>query len=672
MQERRTRDRHDLIYYFRVLDRNDDQLLGYAANISTEGVMLVGKMPTTPGKSYRLRMILPVEIDGRKQVKFEAISRWCHRNGGPGYFESGFQLDSAGVNDLAIIEHICSARTLESREYLSTKRLFDVVVASLGLLLTLPVFLTIGIAIRLVSAGPVFYIAKRVGEFGRPFRMYKFRTMTESLGSDGPRVTAHDDPRVTRVGRLLRKTKLNELPQLINVLKGEMSLVGPRPEYLEFVAHYSPEQREVLSVKPGVTSLASIAYVDEENMLQYSEVTETYVRSILPDKLRLDLLYVRNQSLLLDIDILLQTITVLIPRIRKAAPRVEDIGKAPFRLARQYLPWTVVDATISFFAVILASVLWRSASSFEVDPGRALIAAIAMTALFSISNWLTGVQRIYWRYASPIEAIDVVVSASAAIAIMLIGNSIVPQPKLPAQMLILAGLLAVIGFLVARYHRQLLKGLEGNLKRVLSAPSAGRERVLVVGAGDAGQLTISLLRNNPAGRAFHVVGVVDDDLDLLGTLVHRVPVLGDCERIPEIVREKDIGTIVFAIHSIEGHLRDHLLGLCRETGARTVIVPDLLGGLGQGTPRNDEIQLPYTPNASNSQAEIAAESELKNLHYQIRVLAEQARNGDTTGAAKGLGKLDEALQQAKSVDSMSLPKRIEPTSTSSDQISPVN
>ena len=670
MQERRTRDRHDLIFYFRVLDRSNDQFLGYATNISTEGVRLICREPITPATAYHMRMILPGEIGGRNQVEFEATTRWCKRDGRPGYFESGFKLNKVGKDDLAIIERICSAGTQDSRMRLTVKRLVDIIAASFGLLLISPIFLAIGISIRLDSAGPVFYIAKRVGEFGRPFRMYKFRTMTESLGSDAPRVTAHDDPRVTRVGRLLRKTKLNELPQFINVLKGEMSLVGPRPEYVEFVAHYSPEQREVLSVKPGVTSLASIAYVDEEKMLQYSEVTETYVRSILPDKLRLDLLYVRNRSLLLDIDILLQTIAVLIPRFRKAAPRVEEIGIAPFRFARQYLPWFAVDAAAAFLAVGLAGALWRSAGSLNVDPSRALIAAIAMTALFSISNWLTGVQRIYWRYASPIEAIDVVISASAATAIMLIGNFIVPPPKLPAQMLILAGVLAVIGFLVARYHRQLLKGLEGSLMRVLSASSAGRERVLVVGAGDAGQLTISLLRNNPAGRAFHVIGVVDDDLDLLGTLVHRVPVLGDCERIPEIVREKDVGTIVFAIHSIEGHLRDHLLGLCRETGARMVIVPDLLGGLRQGESWNEEDQIELKPIAGDSQEEPAFESSIIDLHNQLLVLAEHARNGDSEGVARELGKLDEALEEVKSANSVTLPKRAEPTSISGEQTSP--
>ena len=121
-------------------------------------------------------------------------------------------------------------------------------------------FILVSIASRLDSPGPVFYKATRVGKDGRLFGMYKFRTMRND---DGPRVTARDDPRITRIGRILRETKLNELPQLFNVLKGEMGLVGPRPEDPEFVAHYSPEERRVLSVRPGITSLATIAYFDD-------------------------------------------------------------------------------------------------------------------------------------------------------------------------------------------------------------------------------------------------------------------------------------------------------------------------------------------------------------------------------------------------------------------------
>lgn len=610
--------------------------------------MLLGNRPTDPDTSYRLRMKFPVDIGGRAELEFEATSRWCNQNNRSDYFESGLQLDSNGEKQTSILGQLASEPMFEARESLSIKRLFDITLSSLGLLFSLPVFLLIGIAIRIDSGGSVFYGAERVGKFGSRFRMYKFRTMTESPGSIGPRVTAYDDPRVTRLGRLLRKTKLNELPQLLNVLKGEMTLVGPRPEYVEFVEHYPPEQREVLSVKPGITSLASIAFVNEEDMLQFSDVSETYIRNIIPDKLRLDLLYVRNQSLLLDIDVLLQTAAVLIPRFRRAAPQVEEIGVAPVRLARQHLPWFVVDALVAFISVGLAAVLWRSADLQWVDPSRSLIAALVITALFSLTNWLTGVQRIYWRYASPAEAINVIFSATAATAIVLIANHFAPPPGLPAQMLILTSLLTAMGFLISRYHRQLLKGSERSVKKLLSSPKSGRERVLVVGAGDAGQHTISLMQNNPSGRSFHVVGVVDDDLGLIGTLVHGVPVLGDCERIPEIVREKKIHTIVFAIHSIEESLRDHFLGLCQQTDARTVILPDLLRGLRESGTGLEKAKNALGSMPNSSRKRVVRDTSDSELHSQLSALVDRVRNDHDVDLAREVDKLKQLLQDVDS------------------------
>jgi lipopolysaccharide/colanic/teichoic acid biosynthesis glycosyltransferase len=148
--------------------------------------------------------------------------------------------------------------------------------------------------------------------------MYKFRTMVLEADRIGPAVTYRDDPRVTKAGKFLRRTKLDELPQLINVLKGEMSLVGPRPEDPSYVAHYDAEQRDVLRVKPGVTGLTQLEYRDEASMLEGGSAEEDYLNSIMPEKLKLDLHYVRNQSLSLDMDILWQTAIALLLRNRRS------------------------------------------------------------------------------------------------------------------------------------------------------------------------------------------------------------------------------------------------------------------------------------------------------------------------------------------------------------------
>ena len=198
------------------------------------------------------------------------------------------------------------------------KRALDFVVSAFGVVLLSPLMLILGIWIRLDSRGPVFYRSERVGKNGRPLLMYKFRTMVLEADRIGPAVTYRDDPRVTKAGKFLRRTKLDELPQLINVLKGEMSLVGPRPEDPSYVAHYDAQQLEVLRVKPGMTGPTQLDYRDEASMLEGGSAVEDYLSSIMPEKLKLDLYYVQNRSLRLDIRILWQTTIALLLRDRRS------------------------------------------------------------------------------------------------------------------------------------------------------------------------------------------------------------------------------------------------------------------------------------------------------------------------------------------------------------------
>jgi len=192
------------------------------------------------------------------------------------------------------------------------KRVLDLTGAAFGLVMTFPLLAICAAAVWLSSPGPLLFRQQRVGQCGRPFELLKFRTMIR--GSDGPRITAAGDQRVTRAGRWLRRWKLDELPQLINVLKGEMALVGPRPEVAEYVATYTPQQRSVLQAKPGITSPASLFYVHEEEILaRYSEHEDFYVRVLLPHKLEIDRAYCRCTSLAVDLKILLATATHLLP-----------------------------------------------------------------------------------------------------------------------------------------------------------------------------------------------------------------------------------------------------------------------------------------------------------------------------------------------------------------------
>jgi lipopolysaccharide/colanic/teichoic acid biosynthesis glycosyltransferase len=192
------------------------------------------------------------------------------------------------------------------------KRLVDVLLAAGALLATVPILAAAALLIKLTSPGPILYGGARVGANGRVFRMYKFRSMIANAGDAGPALTHADDARVTRIGRVLRATKIDELPQLVNVLKGDMSLVGPRPEAPPYVAWYSSEQRAVFAVKPGITGPAQITYRDEERLIPATNPEEYYRNEILPRKLRLDLQYVAHHSVRGDISLLFSTVYRLV------------------------------------------------------------------------------------------------------------------------------------------------------------------------------------------------------------------------------------------------------------------------------------------------------------------------------------------------------------------------
>ena len=196
------------------------------------------------------------------------------------------------------------------------KRLFDLLVSSAALLILLPLLLAVALAVRIDSPGPVFFRQQRVGRGGVLFCIHKFRTMQLDAPSRGPQVTLQHDARITRVGRALRHYRLDEMPQLIDVLRGRMSLVGPRPEVPHFVAHYPADLRaQVLAVRPGITDPASLAHLDEAQLLAGSADPErTYIELILPRKLALQARYAASATLWTDLSVLGRTLRVLVSR----------------------------------------------------------------------------------------------------------------------------------------------------------------------------------------------------------------------------------------------------------------------------------------------------------------------------------------------------------------------
>lgn len=194
------------------------------------------------------------------------------------------------------------------------KRFFDICASACGIVLLFPLLALIAAAIRLESKGPVFYRGVRTGRQGRPFRIYKFRSMVVNAEVVGGTTTRESDPRITKIGAFLRKYKLDELPQLFNVFKGEMSFVGPRPEVAEYTDQYTEEERAILSVRPGITDFSSMEFSDLQAYVGSGDADEVFRRDILPRKNALRLKYVRERSFWVDLKILFQTVGIVLAK----------------------------------------------------------------------------------------------------------------------------------------------------------------------------------------------------------------------------------------------------------------------------------------------------------------------------------------------------------------------
>jgi lipopolysaccharide/colanic/teichoic acid biosynthesis glycosyltransferase len=307
------------------------------------------------------------------------------------------------------------------------KRTFDILISTLGMIVLSPFFIFVAVLIKREGPGPIFYRGPRTGRSGKDFGILKFRTMVENAKSyAGPRVTAKDDKRITPLGKWLRDTKLNELPQLWNVFVGEMSLVGPRPEDSEIVKTLPADARdEILSVRPGITSPASILYRNEESMLTSDGLMDVYFRDIVPDKLRLDRLYVRSHSFMGDLDIIFWTAIALIPTADRQPIPEGALFVGPFyRFTRHYFSWFMLDFIISLWVVGFVGLIWRVFLPIDWGFTPLALLAFAIAVLFSGVNVLFGLDRVYWSRAEAQDGFLLIISNGLSSVILFMLNSI--------------------------------------------------------------------------------------------------------------------------------------------------------------------------------------------------------------------------------------------------------
>lgn len=458
------------------------------------------------------------------------------------------------------------------------KRGLDIVFSLLALILLSPFFALLAIGIKRTSPGPVFYRGVRVGRNRKPFQILKFRTMYECPESyAGPRVTAHDDPRVTPLGRWLRDTKMNELPQFWNVLKGEMSLVGPRPEDPQLVATWpEPAATDILSMRPGITSPASVQYHNEELLLGGQNVMDRYFKELSPDKLRLDQLYVRHHSLGMDLDVLLWTGLIILPRVSAHTPPEELLLAGPItHLLQRNVQWFFIDLVITLGAILMSAWIIPFHGVPQTAAGVKMLVALGIALLFSLVSTILGVNRIAWAKATVSNIFDLLPAWGIVLGASLLVNW--RANIFPPALLGVASILALIGYLAARFRTRLLMGALSFFLHLRKTKIKPRERILVVGSGRTAEHVAWIFNHPTYAEKFHITGFVDDVPLSVGMRIYGGRVIGVYKDIPALVNKHDIGVIILADHRIFDDHKVELLKTCVSTPAKVVVIPDIFG-----------------------------------------------------------------------------------------------
>ena len=431
------------------------------------------------------------------------------------------------------------------------KRFFDVFLSIIGLILLSPLFLVIAILIKLDSRGPVFFKHTRIGKDGKHFKMLKFRTMVETKEWVGPSLSPKYDPRVTSLGGLLRRFKINELPQLINVLKGDMSFVGPRPEVPEFVRFYSAEERKVLSVRPGIVGPNQVIMRNEEELYAPGvDVKDYYIRDIMPKKLETDLDYVNNRTFLKDLKYFFLGVMVTI---------TGAIGKRHVFENRSQIALFTIDFFICIFSYFFAYIL-RLEGRFPPEELATFFHILPYLIIVRMSAFAyIGFYNTLIRYISINDAIKIVkgVTFSTILIIILtifLGERSHPRSVFFIDWFILMSLL-VGSRLSLRILRECIQGKN----------SEPQKNILIYGAGDMGDLVLRYLRKQNNSQ---IVGFIDDDPKKRRKYFQGIKVLGDCYDIGALARLYHINEVLVAISNLSRKDLGRIWSLCDKANVK--------------------------------------------------------------------------------------------------------
>lgn len=442
---------------------------------------------------------------------------------------------------------------------LSGKHAVDFVLALFGVLCLAPLFVVIGILIKLDSPGPVFFRQKRVGRGGVPFEIFKFRTMVDGAYRMGSRLTVKRDPRITRLGGLLRWSKIDELPQLFNVLRGEMSLIGPRPEDPHFVQFYTAEQRQVLSMRPGIVGPSQIQGRDEvENYPEGLRDTESYyVQHILPGKLRRDLEYVRTATFWGDMWLLVQGIWITIRGLFKLKYLWER---------RRRIALMAVDLVLVITAYLLALLIrfdWQLPLGPYMVQALGIMVAVRPPLLAYFGCYHVILSHFgLWDLLAIFKAVSVgsVVVAGLTYFIGAQGH--------PRSVFVIDWVLLLFMLSSFRY------ALRAWTRRHPRHRRRAKQKAIVVGSGIGGEHIARALLDDPASQ-YEPVGFIDDRYDRWGARIHGVKVLGGASELKLALSANGVKAVFVCLSDLQETTAREVARICAEARVDCRMLPAL-------------------------------------------------------------------------------------------------
>lgn len=431
------------------------------------------------------------------------------------------------------------------------KRSFDILLSLLGLILLSPFLCIIAILMKLDSKGPLLFRQVRVGKNGLPFQILKFRTMMDTKHWSGPPLSPMNDPRVTSMGAILRRFKINELPQLINVLKGDMSFVGPRPEVPEFVSFYSPQERKILSVRPGIVGPSQIHMRNEEELYaEDADPQEYYVKHILPKKLRVDLDYIHSRSFLKDMGYLLQGIAITI---------TGAITKRHLFENAEQIALFVCDCLICAFSYFLSYFLRVEGELVPIHQPILLstLPYVIMARMLVLMYF--GLYSSMVQYFSFHEFIRVVKGVTISSALIILLTFLIGERSHPRSVFAIDWFIVV--FLLGGYRLS----FKAVTEYVSQNKNGSSRNILIYGAGAMGDLALRYLKAEGRGK---VIAFIDDDPKKMRKSFQGVKVLGNRYDIEALVRIYHIDEIFVATNNVGFENLEDIKSLCERVNVR--------------------------------------------------------------------------------------------------------